>query len=62
MLYLAHCYPCVYGMDGEVILSYWCNVLQFNVTWVEALTGEATNRVGVSPICWFDGCPILNLG
>ena len=48
-------------MDDEVILFYWCNVQQVNVTWVEALTREAADRVGVSLICWFNGCPILHL-
>ena len=48
-------------MDGEVILFYWCNVLQFNVTWVEALTREAANGLGVSPICQFARCLILHL-
>ena len=29
-------------------LFYWCNIWQFNVTWVKVLTGEVANRAGVS--------------
>ena len=38
-------------MDDEVLFfSFfdWCNVQQFNVTWVEVPTGEVANRMGVS--------------
>ena len=45
-------------MEGEVILFYGCNILQCNETWVEAPTAEATDRVGVSLICWF-GIPCM---
>ena len=47
-------------MEGEVILFYWCNVLQFNATWVEALTREAADRVVIFLICQLDGCLILH--
>ena len=48
------------GVIFHMKLFYWCNVLQFDATWVKAPTREDANRVDVSLTYQFGGCLILH--